>query len=152
MAFALAIGFCSATQSPVAHAQRLGLSSPEEAKANPALDNAKRRLDSVENEIRDAERELRRLSPPVRTTDSKGVTTVDQNAQRSYEQNRDVWSKKVQSLRKEQLVWQIQANQLIAMETAQRNAAQVAPVPTLALPPTIIYVPVPAPVPAPAAN
>ena len=141
---AFAIGVCSVVQGPLAHAQSLGVSTLDEAKANPALDNAKRRLSTLESEIKDAQRNLDRQNPPVRTTDGKGVTTVDPNQQRRYEQDSQMWSKKVQNLRQEQLVWQLQLNQLLAMETAQKNAMQAAVVvPTPA--PTVIYVPVPAP-------
>ena len=142
---AFIFGFCSLVQGPLAHAQSLGLSNSDEARANPALDNAKWRLSTLESEIKDAQRNLDRQNPPVRTTDGKGVTTVDPNQQRRYEQDSQMWSKKVQNLRQEQLVWQLQVNQLLAMETAQKNAMQSAVV-VPAPPPTVIYVPVPAPV------
>ena len=141
---AFTIGMCSVVQGPLAHAQSLGVSTPDEAKTNPAFDNAERRLSTLESEIKDAQRNLDFQTPPVRTTDGKGVTTVDPNQQRRYEQDRQMWSKKVQNLRQEQLVWQLQVNQLLAMEAAQKNALQTAVVvPTP--PPTVIYVPVPAP-------
>ena len=148
---ALAIGLSGVITGSLAHAQNWGLSPPDEAKANPALANAKRRLSTLESELKEAERNLFFLNPPVRTTDGKGVTTVDPIEQRRYEQNSQMWSKKVQNLRQEQLVWQLQANQLLAMETAQKNALQATmPVAAPAPPPTIIYVPMPMPMPMPA--
>ena len=143
---AFTIGMCSVVQGPLAHAQSLGVSTPDEAKTNPAFDNAKRRLSTLESEIKDAQRNLDRQTPPVRTTDGKGVTTVDPNQQRRYEQDLQMWSNKVQNLRQEQLAWQLQVNQLLAMETAQKNAAQAAAA-VSSTPPTVIYEPVPAPAP-----
>ncbi len=136
-----------------ASAQNL-LSTPEQAKANPALADARQRLFFIDGQVRDAEQKLRFLHPPMTRTDAKGVTTVDQLQQRKYEQDRVSFERDLKSLRQERMSWQMQVNQLISMDTmmAQQRAqmaAQAAPTPAPVAAPAPVVIVMPAAAPAP---
>jgi hypothetical protein len=128
------------------------LSTNEQAKTNPALADARQRLFFIDGQVRDAEQKLRFLHPPMTRTDAKGITTVDQLAQRKYEQDRSSFERNLKSLRQERMSWQMQVNQLINMEAmmAQQRAqvaaqaVQAAPAPVAAPAPSPIVIVVPA--------
>ena len=86
--------------------------APESA----VLADARKKVKDIDWQIGQAESALRQLSPPMRTTDSKG-TTFDVDKQRTYENNRARTDRQIRDLKEEKLVWELRVNQLVLSET-----------------------------------
>ena len=87
------------------------VSSAAQEAANPALAEARRKVRAIEWEIVNKESERRRLSPPIRHTDSNG-TTFDVEKQRQYEHEQHRLDREIHALRAEKTVWELHANHL----------------------------------------
>jgi hypothetical protein len=83
---------------------------------SPALVQARQKVRDVTFQIGRAESELRQLSPAIRYTDAKGVTTLDAEKQRQYENNRDRIDRQIRGLKDERLTWELRINQLVLQE------------------------------------
>jgi hypothetical protein len=83
---------------------------------NVALTEARSKVSRIDWEISQAESSMRRLSPPIRTQ-SKGVTTYDQDEQRQFEMNRDRINQRIENLKQDRTTWELQVNQILLMET-----------------------------------
>ena len=103
----------------VADGPRAQPSAPVNAESS-ALVQARQKIRDVNFQIGRAESELRQLSPPIRFTDAKGVTTIDAEKQRQYENNRDRFDRQIRGLKDERLTWELRINQL-AQEEDLRN-------------------------------
>jgi|GEM_PF-6159900 len=98
--------------------------APESA----ALAEARKKVKDIEWQIGQAESALRQLSPPIRSTDSKG-TTFDVDKQRAYENNRSRIDRQIRDLKEEKLTWEFRVNQLLAANAnVSTEAAPLAPI------------------------
>lgn len=76
-----------------------------------ALEGAKQKVRDLNNEISRTESERRRLSPPIRITDSRG-TTYDKDKQAQYERENARFDRRLAELRRERTLWELRVNEL----------------------------------------
>ncbi len=112
--FAL-LSACTDEQAPrPASAARTASAESESARGtavSPALAEARKKVSDLNWTIQNKESEERRLSPPIRFTNSEG-TTFDVDKQRRFEQEKLRLEREIRSLRQEKQVWELRANQL----------------------------------------
>lgn len=92
------------------------VATPVRTPESTALLDARKKVRDINWQIGQAESALRQLSPPIRSTDSKG-TTFDVDKQRTYENNRARTDRQIRDLKEEKLVWELRVNQLVLSET-----------------------------------
>ncbi len=110
--------------------------SPQTMQESVALVDAREKVKDINWQIGQAESGLRQLSPPVRTTDSKG-TTFDADKQRQYETNRARIDRQIRDLKSERTIWELRVSQLAIVQDVLNRAGAVpavapAPIPSSA--------------------
>ena len=101
-----------------------------------ALVDARKKVKDINSQIGRAESGLRQLSPPVRTTDSRG-TTFDADKQRQYDTNRARIDRQIRDLKSERTIWELRVSQLAIVQDVLNRAEAVpavapAPIPSAA--------------------
>ena len=97
--------------------------APVVAPASAALTEARDRVKDISWEIEQRESALRQLSPPTRTSDSKG-TTFDEDKQRQYNNDRARIDRELRHLKEERTIWELRVSQLVSMGDERNRATR----------------------------